>query len=143
MTAHVVMTAAPPKLTATPFLLTPLCPLPSNPHTASNDPQRVTTTRWGVFSSFCPRQRPHGPLCPRHRPPTCLYDTLGVFLFLPPSTPPLQPPPRPSNLHPAPPTSTAPSTTPNESLRLVGGFSLPSALDNGRMDPTTTPNVSL
>src|SRR5271168_4650201 len=60
-------------------------------------PQRVITTRWGLSLPLHLR-------CQPHQPPTSHYDSLGALSPLPPATP--------------------ATSSPNESLRLVGG-SLP------------------
>ena len=69
------------------------------------DPQQVITTRWGLSPPF------HHP----QWPPTSLYDLLGALLPIPPATP--------------------ATTTPNESLWLIGGSHPPSTLSANGYNP--------
>ena len=104
-------------------------PHPSNCNAGPNDPQWVIMTRWGVSSPFHfdasnndPQRVPMtrwGLSPPFHhpqRPPTSHRDLLGALISLP--------------------LSALATTTPNESLQLVGGFLCPSTTHN---DPQLVP----
>src|ERR1700678_2062116 len=71
-------------------------------------PQRVITTRWGLSLALHLRRQPH-------QAPTSHYNSLGALSPPPPATP--------------------ATSTPNESLRLVGGSLSPSTCDASPNDP--------
>src|SRR5271168_1594716 len=91
--------------------LPPATPATSTPSTCDAShikPQRVITTRWGLSLPLHLRRQPH-------QPPTSHYDSLGALSPPPPATP--------------------ATSTPNESLRLVGGSLSPSTCDASHINP--------
>ena len=110
-----ISTSTAQRVISTRWVVSPLPPLDAHPI----NPQRVELPRWGFSSSPCPR-------CPPHRPPTCHFDALGAFsisggLNTHTNDPPACRIDTLGGFLPFP-LSTPTSSTPNVSIRHVGGF---------------------